>query len=853
MSDFQPKPFGKYFLIEKLATGGMAEIYKAKTFGVDGFEKQLAIKRILPHCSNDKEFIHMLIDEAKLSVLLSHTNIAQVFDLGKVGDDYFISLEFVDGSNLREVMNRAQETGEALPAEIAVYIMSEICKGLDYAHSKKDSDGNPLNIVHRDVSPQNVLISYEGEVKIVDFGIAKAAMNMSHTMAGVLKGKITYMSPEQALGKPVDYKTDIFSAGLILYELLTGKKFFTGDTQFEVLKKIRSTRITESSFPDSIPAGLKVILAKALAYSQKDRFENAGDMQLELTKYLYSTYLDFSPRKLSNLMRRLFSDEIQRKKTPKKEEAALDSQTRSILLNAAEQENIVHRTDFDKTNIDSTLKRTQTQFPGGGTGDPTNAGLGTGNLGNTNSALYTIPGRNWWRIFSLLILLLVLGGGTFWAYREYLRPAPQGQRIGVLIVNSVPQGAKIYLNDKDTQLLTPATLSNIDLNISQKVALKKEKFSEWSRLVTLISPQPLSIEATLETVPSGSISVVTHPEGAKLFLDGKELKISSPGQIPDLELNKTYTLRLEKEDYRPVEERITIYSTEPVKYDKKLEEIKYSSAEIRTTPAGVKIYLNNQDTGLVSPNRIAKLEVGKTYTIRLSKDKYRDISRNIEITSEKPIVVTEKLLSEEEIKKKEEEEKKKKAEQEKKAQEEALKKGLPLPTPTPTPTPTPPPTPGPTEKPPVGETPKPEGTGPAYIALNSNPGGADVFINGEKKGSTPGKFQVSPGTVEVILSKTGAGKVTRSVSVKAGETKQLGTIDLGGEFGSIKIESSPSGASVSVDGAGTGKKTPIIIKGVRKGRQVSVTLQLEGYETWSRSVTMDEDSKSFSATLKKKE
>ncbi|HCU25838.1 MAG TPA: protein kinase, partial [Deltaproteobacteria bacterium] len=150
----------------------------------------------------------------------------QVYDLGKVGEDYFISMEFINGLNLREVLSRAKETEQKFSEDIVVYILSETCKGLDYAHSKKDNEGKALNIVHRDISPQNILLSFEGEVKIVDFGIAKAAMNISHTMAGILKGKISYMSPEQALGKPIDRKTDIFSAGLILYEMLTGEKLF---------------------------------------------------------------------------------------------------------------------------------------------------------------------------------------------------------------------------------------------------------------------------------------------------------------------------------------------------------------------------------------------------------------------------------------------------------------------------------------------------------------------------------------------------------------------------------------------------------------------------------------------------
>ncbi len=343
MSQFHPKPFGKYFLIEKLATGGMAEIYTAKTFGVDGFEKLLAIKRILPHCSTDKEFITMLIDEAKLSVLLSHTNIVQVYDLGKVGDDYFISMEFINGINLREALNRCSEHKEKITEDVVVYIISEICKGLDYAHSKKDNEGTALNIIHRDISPQNILISFEGEVKVVDFGIAKAAMNISHTMAGILKGKISYMSPEQALGKPIDCKTDIFSTGLMLYELIMGQKLFTGDTQFEVLKKIRTTRLTDKSFPSTMPESLKKILAKALAYSIKDRYENAGDFQIDLTRYLYSTYNDFTPRKLAKLMRTIFAQEIENKAARKVEEPSIDSRTRSVLIDSKGQQSIVHR------------------------------------------------------------------------------------------------------------------------------------------------------------------------------------------------------------------------------------------------------------------------------------------------------------------------------------------------------------------------------------------------------------------------------------------------------------------------------------------------------------------------------
>ncbi|MFO1518572.1 MAG: serine/threonine-protein kinase [bacterium] len=838
MTDFQPKPFGKYFLIEKLATGGMAEIYKAKTFGVDGFEKLLAIKRILPHCSSDKEFITMLIDEAKLSVALSHTNIAQVFDLGKVGTDYFISMEFVDGINLREVMNRCKENNEKIPEDIAVYAISEVCKGLDYAHAKKDMDGNPLNIVHRDISPQNILLSFEGEVKIVDFGIAKAAMNISHTMAGVLKGKITYMSPEQALGKPVDYKTDLFSTGLMLYELLTGQRFFSGETQFEVLKKIRTTRITEASFPDSIPPDLKRILAKSLAYSQRDRFENAGDMQIELTKYLYSTYLDFSPRKLANLVKRLFAEEIKNKSAKRKDDLSIDSQTRSIMLGTDDQQNLVHRDDIDKTSVDQGIHFTQSGMNTGITRASAVSSEVTGQ--HTQQSALEIsqsklvmpqpapvaakPSRTWAWV-SLLVLFAFLGVGGYFVYKR-MQPPQQGQKIGTIVVNSIPPGAKIFLNDKDTNLLTPSPLQAIELNIGQKITLKHEKFKDWDRLVTLISAQPLNIQATLDPIPSATIEVTTHPEGAKVILDGKDTGLVTPAKIADLDLNKTVTLKVEKEDFYPTEDRITLYSVEPVKYEKKLEPIKYGLVEVNTTPPGAKIFIDNQDTNLTTPNKLQKLEVGKTVTLRVEKDQYRGFTRSLQIQADKPIVITEKLVSEEEIKKKEEEDKKKQLEKQKAEQEKQAKI--------------------------LEEQKKKE---ELANKQQQNP------TDNKKKEEEAKKLAEQKKLEEAQKNQQNSQQKKEEEAKKLEEQKKLEeakknnlankTTPTAGGFGSLRIDSSPPGASVFIDGVSTGRKTPLVIRGVRVGKDHSVKLELEGYKGWSTSFSMDSDSKSLSASLKK--
>ncbi len=217
-------------------------------------------------------------------------------------------MEFIDGINLRDFIHKSRELKQKIPAEIAIYIISEICKGLDYAHNKKDSQGNPLQIVHRDISPQNILVSHDGEIKIVDFGIARAAMNLSQTSEGTIKGKVNYMSPEQAFGKAIDSRTDLFSVGAVFFELLSGKRFFSGESQMEVLKKIRNVIVDEKALGDDVPKICKSIIVKAMAYKAKDRYQHAADLQVDLTRLLYSHFSDFSPKKLSLLMQKWFGD-----------------------------------------------------------------------------------------------------------------------------------------------------------------------------------------------------------------------------------------------------------------------------------------------------------------------------------------------------------------------------------------------------------------------------------------------------------------------------------------------------------------------------------------------------------------
>ena len=236
--------FGKYVLLEKLASGGMAEVFLAKRMGASGVQKFVAIKRILPQFSDSEEFVQMFKDEAKIAVNLSHSNVISIHDFGVEHEMFYLVMEYCEGRNLRQILNKMKKSNLTFSVSQIVYMVKEVAAGLDHAHRCLDgSTGKPLNITHRDMSPQNVMISFEGETKIVDFGIAKASTQIETTRAGTLKGKFGYMSPEQAEGLPVDFRTDIFSLGICLWELLANDRLFVANNEINTLRKIRECNI----------------------------------------------------------------------------------------------------------------------------------------------------------------------------------------------------------------------------------------------------------------------------------------------------------------------------------------------------------------------------------------------------------------------------------------------------------------------------------------------------------------------------------------------------------------------------------------------------------------------------------
>ena len=272
--------FGKYQILERIATGGMAEIYKARLEGIGGFQRTFAIKRILPNLSQNGEYIAMLVDEAKVAGLLSHANIVQILDLGQVEGIWYIAMEYVEGRDLGAILKRAREKGLSLPVPHTVFVTIELLKGLEYAHQRQVMRGGrpvPLNIIHRDVSPPNLLLSFQGEVKLTDFGIARASHKALETQSGVIKGRFDYMSPEQADGaKDLDQRSDLFSAGVVLYEMLCGQHPFRAESELSTLERIRSGKYpVVSSVNPGVPFTLETIVDRALRVDRNERYPTA--------------------------------------------------------------------------------------------------------------------------------------------------------------------------------------------------------------------------------------------------------------------------------------------------------------------------------------------------------------------------------------------------------------------------------------------------------------------------------------------------------------------------------------------------------------------------------------------------
>jgi len=331
----------KYKILERFDSGGMAEVFVAESESMKGFKKRVAIKRILPHLTKNQKFVQMFLDEAKLCLQLEHANIVNVFDIGKADASFFIVMEYVEGANLKKVIESYRRGGKMIPIEQSIYVLREVCEGLAYAHDKADmTTDKPLGIVHRDVSPPNILLSKRGEIKLVDFGLAKATSQLEETDPGVVKGKFSYLSPEAASGQNVDMRADIFSVGILLYEMLTGQRLFYGENDYHTVELVRKAEIPPiSSINPQVPPEMEEVITKALAKNPDDRYQHASEFSDALTKVLFSRGMAVSRGDIARMVGFTLKEQKTAKPTAEKRP--------TTIIDALIQEEILKFTSLD--------------------------------------------------------------------------------------------------------------------------------------------------------------------------------------------------------------------------------------------------------------------------------------------------------------------------------------------------------------------------------------------------------------------------------------------------------------------------------------------------------------------------
>ena len=565
-----PVKFGDYYMFERVAVGGMAEVFKAVSYGVEGFERLCAIKRVLPNISEDQEFINMFIDEAKIAVRLAHANIGQVFELGNAEDSYFIAMEFVSGRDTRAIFDRERNLGHRLEIPMCCHIVKEVCEALEYAHTKRGDDQEPLNIVHRDVSPQNVLVSYEGEVKLIDFGIAKAAGKANKTQAGILKGKFGYMSPEQVRGRPIDQRSDIFAMAVVLYELLTLERCFQGESDFSTLEKVREVDYRRpTALNREIPPELERILIKGLARDPDERYQSAAEFQDALQKFLYQSGSFYSRKNLSTYMKKIFAAEL------KAEQERLSNFRHWAQYNVAEAHRAVsvplplvskRREAFEPnlpalgwTPADAAEPDTEVFDRVAMPQVSANRDLPAPSPRDIKTfEELPPPGRagqpplraEVQRRALTLIVVGILAVAASVAALIFLRPQP-----ATLILQSTPAEVRVSI---DGRLIhegsTPLRVGPLAAS-KHRVKVEADGYLTNQRAIVLEEDETLRVRFDLKPLPT-RLTLESVPGGARVHVDGKFVD-ETPLRVSDLSPGK-HLLRLEKEGYQPWQGNVTL-------------------------------------------------------------------------------------------------------------------------------------------------------------------------------------------------------------------------------------------------------------------------------------------------------
>jgi eukaryotic-like serine/threonine-protein kinase len=542
--------FGKYILLEKLATGGMAEVYLAKSSGADGVQKFVAIKRILPQYSDNDEFIEMFREEAKIAVNMKHNNVVSIYEFGIEDKQFYLVMEYVEGFNLRQILNHLKKSASSFSMEQIVFMIKEVAAGLDHAHRCLDSGtGKPLNIIHRDMSPQNVMISFEGEVKVVDFGIAKTGTNDDRTKAGTLKGKFGYMSPEQADGQNVDSRTDIFSMGIVLWELLANARLFTADSEHAILRKIRECQITNiRSLNPAVPPELERIVHKALAKDKSLRYQRASDFQRDLNRFLNTKYPDFSPQDFSIFMKTVFGQEF------------LELRKRIVEF-AKAQVTIEHVPPVSSKSVQEKEMELKAKVPGESPSPP-QAKPELPNKMATQTGAAIPPSHTQKNLKPESRPVAQESQGVFKDFQKpKFTPPPPPPKAYTQTSTRLKQTQTNYKRASGGDFLSSLMTFVIIIAVggaaafvAMKKGIKVPFLTAETRVSTDANGKKVSTKGQIDLAQIGTyvVSVQSVPSGAAILVNGQPTGSYSPAQIT-VEANKEFSLGLRKEGFFPYE------------------------------------------------------------------------------------------------------------------------------------------------------------------------------------------------------------------------------------------------------------------------------------------------------------
>jgi serine/threonine protein kinase len=634
----EPRIFGPYTLLRRLAVGGMAEIHVAKTRGLGGFEKLVALKLVHPHLSADPHFVRMLIAEAKTVGMLAHANIAQVYDLGCIDETHYIAMEYVDGLDVHGLAGVAKQLRERLPIPVSLQIVAEMLNGLDYAHRKRDASGRPLNLVHRDVSPQNVMVSQAGEVKLVDFGIAKSTLQSERTEVGIIKGKYYYMSPEQAWGDPADRRSDVFSSGLLLHEMLTGEMVYRGTSIPQLIARVRDAQIPDPrAHRPELPAELAAVVMKALERDPHQRFQSAIDMGEALRDVQYAHHPTFGTARLSEYVMRILEE---RARAQAASERSADGAVGQVAGGALDAPPVTRRESLPERGARKPpAPRRSSRAPSRPPPTSVPPPLPASALVAARSAAearprafgdHDDPTLSWSQPAALAATTPSVVPPAWPIDEAELSPTTRRASLSPERAEAVWQGAR------NTPALVPPPSGDVRIEtIPPTPPLpdfhgpeRRRKWMTWLTVVGFAVLGGLVFQWLWLGHPSAVLELVSAPTGASVLVDGKLQSARTPLKLSALVPGRSYDVEVDAPGYKPWKDHVRIERP----WVRQIVVLKPLSGRIvvRSTPPGAEVLLDGANMGR-TPLAIEDVGVVKPAHLVLRRAGYRDLRRDVEL------------------------------------------------------------------------------------------------------------------------------------------------------------------------------------------------------------------------------